>query len=211
MSELFQLFPIPVYYNKAEGDVFEEIQEELKSVCDKLEFAQMENWSRDSHELNKDPFEGNILEKYNCEKFSKFLIDCTTDYLAKTTPFDWFPFIVESAWITKTKKGHYAHEHHHGYSDISGVYYINTNGEDGNLQFDNINSSMSGNFIIGALKSKEVAPLMNGVLMLWPGPLKHGTLTNNTDNERMSLSFNISVARPGFPYKEGVFEKNESI
>ena len=54
----------------------------------------MENWSRDSHELNKDPFEGNILEKYNCEKFSKFLIDCTTDYLAKTTPFDWFPNIV---------------------------------------------------------------------------------------------------------------------
>ena len=95
----------------------------------------------------------------------------------------------------------------HGYSDISGVYYINTNGEDGNLQFDNINSSMSGNFIMGALRSKEVAPLMNGLLMLWPGPLKHGTQTNNTDSERMSLSFNINIARPGFPYKEGVFEK----
>ena len=206
MSELFQLFPIPVYYNKAEGDVFEEIQEELKSVCDKLEFSQMENWSRDSHELNKDPFEGNILDKYNCEKISKFLIDCTTDYLANTTPFDWFPFIVESAWITKTKKGHYAHEHHHGYSDISGVYYINTNGEDGNLQFDNINSSMSGNFIMGALTSKQVAPLDTGLLMLWPGPLKHGTQENKTDNERISLSFNVNIARPCFSYKDGAFD-----
>ena len=71
MSELFQVFPIPIYCNKAEGDTFEEIQEELKSVCDKLEFAQMENWSRDSHELNKDPFEGNILEKYNCDMFKR--------------------------------------------------------------------------------------------------------------------------------------------
>ena len=76
MSELFQVFPIPIYCNKAEGDTFEEIQDELKGVCDNLEFAQMENWSRDTHELNKDPFEGNIIEKYNCEKFSKFFSEC---------------------------------------------------------------------------------------------------------------------------------------
>ena len=140
-------------------------------------------------------------------KFLDFLYENVNEYLKQVTPYDWFPFIVTNSWITKTVKNKYAHEHHHGFSDISGVYYINTNGEDGNLQFDNINSGMSGNYIISALKSKEVAPLENGLLLLWPGPLKHGTQANKTDNERLSLSFNILVARPGFPYKEGVFEK----
>ena len=161
-----------------------------------------------THELNKDPFQSNVLKKYNCEKTIKFLKECVNDYLAKTTPFDYngFPFVIQSAWLTKTKKHHYAHEHHHGDADISGVYYIKTNGEDGNLQFDNINSSMSGNFIMGALTSKQVAPLDTGLLMLWPGPLKHGTQENKTDSERISLSFNVNVARPCFSYKDGAFD-----
>tara|TARA_Y100000748_G_scaffold263741_1_gene232872 strand:+ start:921 stop:1547 length:627 start_codon:yes stop_codon:yes gene_type:complete len=208
MSELFQIFPVPIYCNKAESDTFDEVQEELNTVCDKIEFSQMENWTRDTHELNKDPFQSNVLKKYNCEKTIKFLKECVNDYLIKTTPFDYngFPFVIQSAWLTKTKKHHYAHEHHHGDADISGVYYIKTNGEDGNLQFDNINSSMSGNFIMGALTSKQVAPLDTGLLMLWPGPLKHGTQENKTDNERISLSFNVNIARPCFSYKDGAFD-----
>ena len=201
------VFPIPIYCNKAEGSQFEEIQDELKSVCDSIEFEQIKEWTADTHSLNKDPFERNLLEEYKCNKFLDFLYQNVNQYLKEVTPYDWFPFIVSNSWITKTVKNKYAHEHHHGFSDISGVYYINTNGEDGNLMFDNINSDMSGNFIISALKSKEVAPLENGLLLLWPGPLKHGTQANKTDNERLSLSFNILVARPGFPYKEGVFEK----
>ena len=201
------VFPIPIYCNKVEGSQFEEIQDELKSVCDSIEFEQIKGWTADTHSLNKDPFEGNLLEEYKCNKFLDFLYENVNEYLKQVTPYDWFPFIVTNSWITKTVKNKYAHEHHHGFSDISGVYYINTNGEDGNLQFDNINSGMSGNYIISALKSKEVAPLENGLLLLWPGPLKHGTQANKTDNEGLSLAFNILVARPGFPYKEGVFEK----
>tara|TARA_Y100000748_G_scaffold258753_1_gene225875 strand:+ start:271 stop:927 length:657 start_codon:yes stop_codon:yes gene_type:complete len=205
MSELFHIFPIPVYCNKAEGTVFDDIQKELKDTCDKLEFSQVKHWTRDTHELNLDPFERNLIEEYELTHFKKFITEGVEDYLKQVTEYDWFPFIITNCWVTKTKKGHYAHEHHHGYADISGVYYLNTNGEDGNLQFDQIHSNMSGNFVFGTLPSKQAAPLENGLLMLWPGPLKHGTQTNNTDNERISFSFNILLARPGFPYKEGAF------
>tara|TARA_B100000482_G_scaffold188001_1_gene167318 strand:- start:1713 stop:2339 length:627 start_codon:yes stop_codon:yes gene_type:complete len=207
MSELFEIFPIPIYCNKVNDDKFDGLQEELKTVVDKLEFSQQENWSRDTHELNKDPFSRNLIEEYQLEKFKEFITISVNDYLKKATNFDWFPFVIESCWVTKTKKGHYAHEHHHGHADLSGVYYFNTNGEDGRLQFDNIHSIMSGNFIFGNMNSKIVAPLETGLLMLWPGPLKHGTQTNDTDNERISFSFNILIAKYGFPYKDGVFEK----
>ena len=45
---------------------------------------------------------------------------------------------------------------------------------------------------------KVTAPLENGLLLLWPSNIKHGTQTNSTDNERLSLSFNINFARNGF-------------
>ena len=62
---------------------------------------------------------------------------------------------------------------------------------------------MCGNFVVGCLPPKQPMPLENGLLLLWPGTLKHGTLTNSTDNERMSVSFNVFVGRKGFVLDNG--------
>ena len=34
--------------------------------------------------------------------------------------------------------------------------------------------------------------------MMWPSNLRHETQENTTDNERLSLSFNVNFARNGF-------------
>lgn len=201
------LWPTPIYQRKIDGEEFDNVQKELYDSIDKLGFEEAAGWGPNAHDLSKDAFHSNFLYEHNCTNTIQFIHDSLIEYLLYVNAQYEVPYIIDAAWITKTKKGKFAYEHSHGFSDVSGVYYINTNGEDGNLQFDNINSGMSGNFIISALKSKEVAPLENGLLLLWPGPLKHGTQANKTDNARLSLSFNILVARPGFPYKEGVFEK----
>ena len=49
--------------------------------------------------------------------------------------------------LDQTKKGNYAPVHSHGWTDIAGVYYISTNGKDGDLYFENLNNLLSGNYI----------------------------------------------------------------
>ena len=168
------------------------------STIGSVDFSQVNGWSHDTHMLSPDPFNSNIVVDNKCSNFLDFLEDTLTEYIETITGEVEFGYEIQESWFTKTLKGKYAHEHHHGYADISGVYYINTNQEDGNLVFDNIHSQMAGNYVFANLPGKQPMPLQNGLLILWPGPIKHGTWENRTDNERMSLSFNIFMGRKGY-------------
>ena len=192
------LFAVPIILKQARGKQFENVQEELLSIANQVNFSQVEGWSHDTHMLSPDPFNSNIIVDNKCSNFLEFLEESLTEYIETITGEGEFGYEITESWFTKTLKGKYAHEHHHGYADISGVYYINTNQEDGNLVFDNIHSQMAGNYIFANLPGKQPMPLENGLLILWPGPIKHGTWENKTDNERISLSFNIFMGRRGY-------------
>ena len=198
MGNIESIFPVPIYTDKAEGEKFKLIQEELLSASEKIKFSQRKGWNKDTHMLSKDPFSTNFLFEHNCQNTVRFIYESSTEYIQKVANSSAFQYNIIEAWITKTLEGQYAHEHHHGATDISGVYYINTNGEDGNLTFDNIHSQLAGNFIFSSLVSAQPMPLENGLLILWPGPLRHRTYVNTTDSERMSLSFNVMIGRKGF-------------
>ena len=107
--------------------------------------------------------------------------------------------IVES-WMTKTLKGRCAREHSHGAADISGVYYLDTNGNDGNLILCNTNRHLESNVLLTTMISSGdlKMPLETGMIFLWPGQMRHKTLINETDHERVSVSFNIHLSRKGF-------------
>jgi len=192
------MFPIPIFMNQARDEEFKNIDEELKGVAEKLKFAQKDGWNADTHMLSPDPFNRNIIGEYKCKYFLKFLEQSIYQYVYPILQHDGFDYAINGAWMTKTIKGKYAQEHSHGTADLSGVYYIDTTGEDGNLFFDNIHSHACSNALVSQLKAKEIMPLENGLIMLWPGYLKHGTFVNRTDHERISLSFNICLGRAGF-------------
>ena len=203
MGNIQSIFPVPIYMDKAEGENFKLIQEELLSITEKIEFSQRKGWNKDTHMLNKDPFSTNFLFDNNCQNTVRFIYESATEYVQNIAGHPDYQYSIIESWITKTLKGQYAHEHHHGATDISGVYYINTNGEDGNLIFDNIHSQMAGNFVFSSLVFDHKLPLENGLLILWPGLLRHRTHVNTTDNERLSLSFNIMIGRKGFVVENG--------
>ena len=94
-----------------------------------------------------------------------------------------------------------AHQHDHGAFDVSGVYYVNTSGEDGNLYLTNVLSNLSSNYIYDKVINPMEIPPKNGRLLLWPGLIPHGTRINKTDSRRISLSFNIQFLRDGFTLK----------
>ena len=192
------LWPTPIYQRKLDGKEFDNVQEELYASIDKLDFEEAKGWGPNAHDLSENAFNSNFLYEHECTNTIKFIHDSLIEYLLYVKAEHQVPYIIDAAWITKIKKGKFAYEHSHGFSEVSGVYYINTNGEDGNLMFDYIHDAFGNNIIFNAMGGKIHAPLETGVLLLWPSNIKHGTQTNSTDHERLSLSFNINFARNGF-------------
>lgn len=71
-------------------------------------------------------------------------------------------------------------------------------GVDGNIYFENPTPAMTSSFCYKGLCEREQIVPSNGLLAFFPGWLMHGITTNQTNHDRMSLSFNI------------VFDRNES-
>tara|TARA_B100001093_G_scaffold300403_1_gene286480 strand:+ start:540 stop:1232 length:693 start_codon:yes stop_codon:yes gene_type:complete len=211
------LFPVPIYMYDSHQiiDDYNNIQEELEEVCEKIKWEKLDNRPSDSHLLSPDAFSNNILRQYKCEKFIKFLDNNIKAYLAAfdnsmySVPKE---YIIDSSWLTKTNKGQHALQHTHGPTDISGVYYIKTNGEDGPLFFQDPHTDKVGNVIMDLCCSgtQSEMPLTQGLIMMWPGFMGHGTRCNPTDSTRISLSFNIMFARRGFAIKDNVDESERA-
>ena len=192
------VFPLPIFVDQAEGSEYELIQKELTTVKSKLKF----NDTGDNHMiLNDDPFRSHFLSQYKCSHTLNLINNTIKSYIDSLYGgYPLYGWVIIESWMTKTIKGRSAREHSHGGVDISGVYYLDTNGSDGNLILSNIHSHLQGNILLYELINKGdiKMPLENGMIFLWPGQLRHYTVVNKTDHERISVSFNISLTRKGF-------------
>jgi len=46
MGNIQSIFPVPIYMDKAEGENFKLIQEELLSITEKIEFSRRKGWNK---------------------------------------------------------------------------------------------------------------------------------------------------------------------
>ena len=206
------IFPTPIYTIRAAGEKLDTIQDELMKTYNKMNKKHLP-YSPDAHEISTDKdgnfFTGDLLKAYDCKNFLKFLDHAVKQYIygvennvTSGSNVEWVnpcEYWITESWFTKTLKGHYAPHHNHGDSSISGVYYLNTNGEDGRIKILSPHRYMVGNYIYGMITrgSEQTIQLQNGVLGLWPSVLDHCTEENKTDHERLSLSFNICFKAQG--------------
>ena len=189
------LFALPLFLDRAEGSEYESIYNELTTMRSKLKF----NDTGSHMILNDDPFRSHFLSYYNCSHTLNFINKTVQSYISSLYGGSSTQWIIIESWMTKTIKGRGARQHSHGLADISGVYYLDTNGQDGNLVFTNpYNNLLSNMFINDLISMNNVMPLENGKIFLWPGQIRHYTVVNQTDHERVSVSFNVSLTRKGF-------------
>jgi len=99
---------------------------------------------------------------------------------------------ITQSWVNYTKKGQFHHKHRHPNSFISGVYYIETTDVD-RIYFHNDQAPMieivpnlwnSWNSKTWWIEAKKRS------LVLFPSSLEHNVEVVNTDETRISLSFN---------------------
>jgi|ETNmetMinimDraft_21_1059911.scaffolds.fasta_scaffold13134_5 uncharacterized protein (TIGR02466 family) len=109
-------------------------------------------------------------------------------------------FHIEDLWININKPGSFNHKHDHPGSVFSGVFWINAPKDSGQLVFDNPNtftmwdemSSYSDQFqkILPVHPAYYMTPT-EGMIILFPSSLYHKVDVNQSEEDRISVSFNI--------------------
>ena len=97
------------------------------------------------------------------------------------------------SWVNYTRNGGYQNYHHHlGEPDISGVYYYQTTGYDGDIMFKTDSGGLNHSKIFGNNNIIRIKPNI-GQLILFPAFLEHAVALNTTNTERISISFNCTL------------------
>lgn len=111
-------------------------------------------------------------------------------------PKDNVKIYITQSWLNITKKDMYHHVHYHPNSFLSGVFYISALEKDC-IEFY-ISNQMQDSFIktfdvssYGSFNSPLIwFPVEDSLLTIFPSYLQHGVPVNNTNKDRVSLSFN---------------------
>ena len=188
------LFPTPIYYDFVSDN--EAIKYHIDKIIDKVDFNMMKEWG-DTHYISTDfRSNPNVLKEYGLVKLSKEIDKHLGNYCSALN-LEKRKYSMIS-WFTKFKKGNYGHVHHHSDTDLSGVYYYKTNGDDGDLFFQPPNPHLDTSKCYKNISDSWVHKPMEGKIIIFPGWIRHGIKTNSTDNIRMSLSFNIKFEDKGY-------------
>ena len=127
-----------------------------------------------------------------------FLINCLAG----------FPVIDESynikidAWVNINKPGDYNMKHFHPGVDLAGVLWVKVPKDSGNIIFDNPTGFQAFNEInsyVPDFKSKNnfchtyFFPPLEGRILVFPAHLNHQVKQNKSNEDRISVSFNIRL------------------
>tara|TARA_B100001029_G_scaffold161906_1_gene150964 strand:- start:40 stop:624 length:585 start_codon:yes stop_codon:yes gene_type:complete len=101
-------------------------------------------------------------------------------------------------WANINSKGSYNTTHNHPGCDLSGVYYVKVpKGECGNINFIDPRPALNyGNsFIVQRYVGGDSIPRfpVEGTMYIFPSSLQHSVGTNETDEDRISISFNLNI------------------
>ena len=142
----------------------------------------------------------NFLEFYDLF-LKKYIEHCASRYVSESRwsfikPDTDYEAVVDESWINIDGKGCYQAAHTHPRSIISGTYYHQCDGDEGNLVLYNpIPYIQYGQFPENIYTCGGELPvqIQKGKLVMFPSWLQHRTDCNKTDKERISIAFNISV------------------
>ena len=191
-GKIEKIFETCIYHNIVDDP--DRLNKSIDKELPNLKFTLKPEWSN-THYLTTNfgiEDEPDIIKKHNLNELDEQISKHVKIYSQNVARQFASAPTVRTSWFSLFKKGNYAHIHKHGFSDISGVYYYRTNGSDGDIFFETpVTETGCSKFWINHSLTFNIAP-EKGLIILFPGWLSHGVRTNTTDNQRISLSFNIN-------------------
>ena len=118
---------------------------------------------------------------------------------------------VSDSWLNVCEKGGYQPDHYHTNCVVSGTLYISINEKSPSIKFKN--PRLLSYPTTPEIKCEEgtqtpynslwitVHNLKNGSILYWPSYLVHGYEESQSEDKRISLSFNLNIKTSKFKYK----------
>ena len=105
---------------------------------------------------------------------------------------------IPQLWVNVNKKGDWNTIHQHGQYNLAGTYYVKVPEDSGRIIFrDPRPAAISNKFLVDRFDKGEffnIKPL-EGMLIIWPSYLDHFVEPSNSDEERISISFDVVVTK----------------
>ena len=188
-------FSTPVWASKVDNykNTNEEIYEYIKNMQSEdkkgIVKSNLKGWHSKDFDLNAE--QPKNLIKLLSPSINQVLIDMDWDIKIQRVK-------ISSMWAIINKGGAANAKHHHGNSDISAAYYVRAPKDCGDIVFHDprpapvfshprANKPNSLNAMINSISPVE------GGLVLFPSYLEHSVNPNPSDDERIVISFNISL------------------
>ena len=183
------LFSSPVYNSFINIDIKPFLNFALKQkktpYYDTITNQKQKNISLSSLDLNV--LKHKPLKKLN-DKIIEHINTYTKDVLKYKTDFK-----LTTSWLTFTDPGSSSQIHKHHNSKFSGIVYLQTDKNSGDLSFEDY----SGDFMLD-IKEYNIYNSMlwlykpfNNKIIIFPSHLHHKILKNNSNIQRVSLAFNL--------------------
>jgi hypothetical protein len=183
------IYPTKIYSTLI--DNVKEIQEEISGIYNSIPFRPSGHWRGYANEITD--IQKDAITEYGLTK-TYFMIEQHLKIYCEALNFSPRPFKLYS-WFTKNRPGDYLQIHHHNDVDITGTYYFQSNGEDGDFFFESPVGPAPHSLCFSSQHTRVYNTPTTGKLILFPGWINHGVLKNTSNSDRVGLSFNISFMR----------------
>lgn len=182
--QIFNAWPTPIVIIEY-GDRF---QAKIDEAIHRVNFMSTpEQWGK-THKISNG-FDKDIIGDLQLDNLAKEIDSNVMKYCEMMSSM--YTKYRRTSWFTKFDKDDYGHVHNHTHNTISGCYYYKTSGRDGSIFFNCPNQAMNAHIGYIPMSQPVTVEPKEGVMLLFPGWLEHGIQRNNTDESRISLSFNI--------------------
>lgn len=186
---LLNLFATPVWIAESESPQdLNTYRDELAYVRAVMKDTDMKNpWGDTVDTSFKYRNAVNIVDQM--PEFKKYIIKNVREYIKTPAGYP-DPVHIRESWWNVSRRGGFQHWHIHSRNDISGVWFYQTMGQDGNLLLKPEGTGLAHSIFSPGFYTIE--PKV-GKLVLFPSWLEHAVWLNNTDSERITVSFNMRL------------------
>jgi len=186
--EIQNLFSTPIsvsdFYSQS-------IDDEIESCISSLKFSTNDYFDTLNTKTSGSVITSNVIEEYQLLNLKQHIINNLRIYSQQVSGCN-FNFNIKTSWVTKTPPGHFIQTHHHQSSMISGVYYHEVPENSGDIYFRSNDKMMETSPFFMRAQDYYVRSL-KGRMILFPSWIDHGVRSNNSNKDRISISFNIII------------------
>ena len=199
MSQILKLFPQPLFKYQIED--YKIKNKKLLDYIYKLygndnlgvKKSNINGWHSKSFDLHD---KKDIPSEFY-EDISSYIIDVFKNY---GWIYDPSKVVCTSMWAIINKKGNFNIEHSHSNNYLSAAYYVKAPDNCGNFKASNpniINRNIYPKSIQGTELNSNTASIKvnEGDLLIFPAYLPHSVEENQSDEDRIIISFNLDILR----------------